>query len=169
MNYHESLRQWNVARFKHRTFDWQYIHCIHVKQPHEKSYAAFIKYLRWLASLEMMTNSDRWMQFRYTYLIEKQQEGALTCVYCNKTDLHIYSPDESILATVDHIHPLSRGGDRYDKNNLCIACSRCNQKKQSKFPLNFFWEYQPWCNVQQNKQKETQCTLRPTSALAVTI
>lgn len=37
---------------------------------------------------------------------------------------------------VDHIHPLSQGGE-HAKHNLCISCPKCNLEKSAKTPLEF--------------------------------
>jgi 5-methylcytosine-specific restriction endonuclease McrA len=37
----------------------------------------------------------------------------------------------SNLATIDHVIPLSKGGNKYDESNLVIACKTCNKKKGS--------------------------------------
>lgn len=33
------------------------------------------------------------------------------------------------LATIDHVVPLSKGGDEKDEKNLKVACYPCNQRK----------------------------------------
>jgi 5-methylcytosine-specific restriction endonuclease McrA len=53
------------------------------------------------------------------YLLEKWSRQ---CAYCGVKDVPL---------EVEHIHPKSKGGtDR--ATNLCIACSKCNQKKGDK-------------------------------------
>ena len=47
-----------------------------------------------------------------------------TCNYCKKK---LFNSD----ATVDHIVPLSRGGERLDSNNLVAACRSCNSAKKN--------------------------------------
>ena len=48
-----------------------------------------------------------------------------TCHYCGKK---LFNSD----ATVDHLVPLSRGGERLDANNLVAACRSCNSSKKDK-------------------------------------
>ena len=48
-----------------------------------------------------------------------------TCHYCQKK---LLNSD----ATVDHIIPISRGGNRLDANNLVAACRSCSSAKKDK-------------------------------------
>lgn len=116
-------------------------HVIGTKNPHPKSYAAFIKYKTWLANLENTILHSKWMEFRYNYLAEQQKEGPLTCSYCGKSGLVIYSADDHAMATVDHVRPISKGGGVFDKDNLTVSCYTCNQQKGSKSPEE--WEARP--------------------------
>lgn len=43
----------------------------------------------------------------------------------------------SILATVDHVHPISKGGAVFDVKNVVPCCSKCNQKKGNKLLHEF--------------------------------
>lgn len=36
------------------------------------------------------------------------------------------------MMTIDHIIPVSKGGDLFDLNNLAITCSQCNKAKSNK-------------------------------------
>jgi 5-methylcytosine-specific restriction endonuclease McrA len=60
------------------------------------------------------------------------------CVYCG-TSLGLEH------ATLDHVHPLSRGGD-HAPGNLVAACQTCNQLKGSMLPAEFFARY-PWAGA----------------------
>jgi 5-methylcytosine-specific restriction endonuclease McrA len=55
-------------------------------------------------------------------------EQNISCFYCG-ADLGEYH--------IDHIHPLSKGGE-HKVENLCITCPRCNLRKHSREPLKFF-------------------------------
>ncbi len=57
------------------------------------------------------------------------------CVYC-ATPLGLEA------ATLDHVIPLSRGGN-HAPGNLVAACVDCNQMKGSMLPVEFFTRY-PW-------------------------
>lgn len=34
--------------------------------------------------------------------------------------------------TLDHIQPISKGGDKFDKNNWQVLCLKCNRNKADK-------------------------------------
>ncbi len=53
------------------------------------------------------------------YLLEKWGRD---CTYCGKKDVPLQ---------IEHIHPKSKGGSNR-VSNLCLACSKCNQKKGNK-------------------------------------
>ncbi len=58
-----------------------------------------------------------------------KQYGTLTCIYCLK-------PIEFSKDTLEHKQPLSRGGTN-EKNNLAIACFRCNSTKKNQTETEF--------------------------------
>ncbi|MEA3246538.1 MAG: HNH endonuclease [Gemmatimonadota bacterium] len=60
------------------------------------------------------------------------------CVYCG-TSLGLD------IATLDHVVPLSRGGD-HAPGNLVAACRACNQLKGSQLPVEFFTRH-PWAGA----------------------
>ena len=60
------------------------------------------------------------------------------CVYCG-TSLGLD------IATLDHVYPLSRGGN-HAPGNLVAACQSCNQLKGSLLPVEFFARY-PWAGA----------------------
>ncbi len=63
----------------------------------------------------------------------------LICAYCGRNDLvnctdgTIYEKEvarrEGREATVDHVIPISRGGDLLDTNNFAVCCHKCNNEK----------------------------------------
>jgi 5-methylcytosine-specific restriction endonuclease McrA len=86
-------------------------------------------------------NTDRrplyqvWLDFRQEYLEDLEEVlGYLSCVYCGTFDLEIETdgvPPEK-QATIDHVFPLSKGGKRYDTENLVVSCRVCNETKADK-------------------------------------
>lgn len=84
-----------------------------------------------------------------------KENGTLLCEYCNHGPLVIYDSfftkgtDTQYLkygkfkpkdgATCDHKVPISKGGDKFDYNNLSVCCSKCNVKKGSM-------DYDQWIN-----------------------
>ena len=57
------------------------------------------------------------------------------CVYCA-------SPLDAHSATLDHVHPLARGG-AHDPANVVVACGACNRMKGDLLPQEFFMRF-PW-------------------------
>ena len=60
------------------------------------------------------------------------------CVYCA-------APLGFELATLDHVHPLARGG-AHAPGNLVAACARCNMLKGDMLPADFFVRF-PWAGA----------------------
>ena len=60
------------------------------------------------------------------------------CVYCA-------APLGLENATLDHVHPLARGGT-HAPGNLVSACAPCNRLKGDMLPLEFFSRH-PWAGA----------------------
>jgi 5-methylcytosine-specific restriction endonuclease McrA len=89
-----------------------------------------------------MKERIEWMQFRDKWMMDKK----LICEYCGKqlqSDAphnpqkpkdHIFKRKQDIhvdlIATVDHISPVSKGGERFDPTNLVVCCRKCNSDKK---------------------------------------
>ena len=127
-----------------------YNHFVFTEEPHIKSYASAILLRNdFLFQDEDYIKHDffTWLKFREEYLTEVQEkEGDLKCAYCGKTNLEIggMKPEDfkinnmnPLLATIDHIVPLSKDGERYNKKNLCVCCKTCNRKKGDKSAEEF--------------------------------
>lgn len=58
----------------------------------------------------------------------------MRCAYCGKTNA----------TTVDHVVPISRGGERNDLLNVVAACEDCNQRKGNRTPeeahMRLLWQ-----------------------------
>jgi len=82
-----------------------------------------------------------------------EERGELRCEYCNKGPLIIYDINTADLtpehltnpnikmndrfnpkdgATCDHKNPQSKGGNKFDYDNLSVACHQCNKRKGNK-------------------------------------
>ena len=61
------------------------------------------------------------------------------CVYC-AGELALEN------ATLDHVHPLSRGGASDDAGNVVVACGPCNRMKGDMLPYDFFAR-NPWAGA----------------------
>ncbi|KAG2436725.1 hypothetical protein HXX76_006249 [Chlamydomonas incerta] len=70
-----------------------------------------------LARWEKLENSDKFLHS------SQARDGRLDCNYCGKGPLRI--------ATVDHVHPLSRGGAD-SAANMVVSCTACNYAKGDK-------------------------------------
>ena len=60
------------------------------------------------------------------------------CVYCA-------APLDHDVATLDHVHPVARGGSHVP-GNLVVACARCNRLKGDMLPQEFFFRH-PWAGA----------------------
>ena len=113
------------------------------EDPHVKSLAsAILLKMHYLFLDDTRDNYNVWLKFREHYLIsQKLTKGDLVCHYCGKVHLEIGGrrPEDNgpnnknpNLATIDHVVPLSKGGNKYDESNLVVACKKCNKKKAAK-------------------------------------
>lgn len=87
--------------------------------------------------LKSMEYTYKKINFSRETLSEWQNKiGNLFCVYCKKQDLIIelegMSVSNNIKATIDHVVPISEGGDVFNIENVVCACGKCNTKKGSK-------------------------------------
>ena len=106
-----------------------------VEEPHVSSMAAGVL----LSHGYRMDEVDRWLAFKGEFLDDFEEEhGRLFCEYCGKEPLLRELPEgvkrSAMLATVDHVRPLSKGGPRCDRRNVKLACTECNRKKADKMP-----------------------------------
>ncbi len=74
--------------------------------------------------------SDEWRKLRFQLFAENQKknEGKILCEYCGRVCNRKF--EDAAQATVDHIVPLSEGGDGFDRSNLIVCCRRCNRAKR---------------------------------------
>jgi len=66
---------------------------------------------------------------------KKKNGGKLHCEYCKRGPLkadngNFFSTLKN--ATIDHKVPLSKGGKRFDFDNMACSCEKCNRKKGDK-------------------------------------
>ena len=118
------------------------------ENPHIKSRGAYLLLRRKYRNLELkvkMSELDRWLDFRHGFLTkELKEKGKLKCSYCPRTDLVIgnrinFSDNNRIenLATIDHVIPLSKGGEMYNTDNMVVSCRCCNRAKGNTNPEDF--------------------------------
>lgn len=103
-------------------------------EPHIQSRAALVMLMKYYAKLDKtIFNPFKWLDFRRKYLTElKKKNGTIKCHYCPKDNLQIETKDKARLATIDHVHPVSKGGALFDLDNLVPACYSCNMNKGDK-------------------------------------
>ena len=83
-----------------------------------------------LAACDARRNKVIWLSIRDAWL---SSLPTLTCVRCGKTNLDKdASANNAMLATIDHIVPVSRGGGFLDPENWQVMCSPCNNKKGNR-------------------------------------
>jgi len=106
---------------------------VYVEEPHVQSLASLVLPEKELADREI----SEWLEFRLKFLNSHE----LTCHYCSKANLKLEvditkKAELKELATIDHVIPISKGGDMYDENNCVVACFPCNQKKGDRENFN---------------------------------
>ena len=112
-------------RSKHR-------HNVLVKEPYVESYAALVLLKRYYYSI-VKPEWLVWLEFRTNHLTIIQNTCELRCHYCNKGPLIIDANNKNpLVATLDHVIPIAKGGEVYNTTNLVVSCYPCNQKKADK-------------------------------------
>ena len=97
--------------------------------------------------IEISINNLKFLKYKL------KKKGILSCEYCGKSPLIIYDIFSNKKegsdyikykkfkkedgATCDHKDPISKGGNRFNYDNLAVCCSRCNTLKGDK-------SYQDW-------------------------
>lgn len=106
-----------------------------IEDPNVKSRAALLKLIQSILNNPLNDNRPTyliWLDFRKKFLEDKKKKyGSLVCVYCGQKDLEMDTEGHppSKQATIDHVFPLSKGGEKYDEKNLVVSCRVCNEKK----------------------------------------
>ena len=106
-----------------------------VEEPHPQSLASLVELNREYSKGEVA----EWLSFREQFLDDFEKEhGRLFCEYCGRDNLVKEHPEgvkkPASLATVDHVMPVSKGGKRFERKNLKLACFPCNQRKADSVP-----------------------------------
>jgi len=106
-------------------------HNLLIKNPHPQSLAALVMLTKKLAPRPY--GYRVWLRYRKWYLREhKRKHKAFYCYYCGKGPLKKQSDFEYDLATLDHVHPTSKGGSKFLSANIVVACFACNSRKTDK-------------------------------------
>jgi 5-methylcytosine-specific restriction endonuclease McrA len=115
-------------------------HHVESESPNSKSWAAAILLKRQYsepqekaAVAEFKTRFNTYVKFRKSLLKqEEQNKGQLSCYHCGNYPLRKKSDKPKELATLDHIIPVSKGGDQFDRDNIVISCAPCNGMRGNK-------------------------------------
>jgi 5-methylcytosine-specific restriction endonuclease McrA len=106
-------------------------HNVLVNEPHTQSLAALVLLTKKLAPKPL--NYKVWLRYRKWFFRQHlKTHKKLICYYCGKGPLKKQSDFTEDLATLDHVKPLSKGGERFHSSNLVVACFRCNSRKKDK-------------------------------------
>lgn len=116
---------------------------IHSNEPHINSQASFILLKKYYEKQSFPYSSNNlkkgwrvWLTFRNRFLRKVlKKEGCLICAYCGlqNLDRNVNNPNSyGREATIDHVHPISKGGNKFDESNLVVSCLSCNSKKSNK-------------------------------------
>lgn len=74
-------------------------------------------------------------EHKRAFKLAAMRDCSRRCVYCA-------TPLEYARATLDHVHPLAKGGT-HSPGNVVAACPPCNRLKADMLPADFFLRY-PW-------------------------
>lgn len=112
--------------FSRIKFGIKFKQIVFVEEPHQQSYAA---------------------SFLHKTLSET---GDLCCSYCQKNKLIIeeegmFVPSRK-KATIDHVNPISLGGNIYNIENVIVACEECNRLKGNMTLQDFLKNYKSVLN-----------------------
>jgi 5-methylcytosine-specific restriction endonuclease McrA len=103
-------------------------HHIFIKDVEASTHAASVLLNR---VYDQMERSD-WTKSRKSFLEEElNKHGKLVCHYCQCSNLKLKSQKKNEIATVDHVHATSNGGNLLDHNNFVVSCAGCNRKKSN--------------------------------------
>ena len=104
-------------------------HHVLVDDPHPQSMAALVL----LAGRLQKETIQDWLNFRIAFLNSIISiRGDLVCAHCQAKGLLIETDDTDKLATVDHVVPLSKGGEQFDRTNCIVACYPCNNNRKNR-------------------------------------
>ena len=86
----------------------------HKQSPKPKEYRVWLRYRKWVLK---------------EYMLDHKK---LYCHYCGRGPLKAQSRSNHDIATLDHVKPISKNGERFHTSNIVIACFSCNNRKADK-------------------------------------
>lgn len=109
-----------------------------VSEPVLQSRAALVLLKKNLLRKVAYFGYQGWLRFRWETLNKWAKNNPLICFYCKKGPLEIESDNQKILATLDHVVPISQyKGSKFDLTNIVVACYSCNVNKKDKSVKEF--------------------------------
>ena len=106
-------------------------HNVLVHNPHPQSLAALVLLTKKLSPQPVSYKT--WLKYRKWFLKQYLRKyKTLVCFYCGNGPLKSQADSNKELATLDHVKPLSKGGERFHSSNLVVACYTCNSRKKDK-------------------------------------
>lgn len=81
---------------------------------------------RWSNTDNKQYKTAGWIKFRLGYINSRIEKGQITCDGCNRLFL------ETKDIQLDHIRPISQGGDMFSYSNIQMLCRSCHTRKTSK-------------------------------------
>lgn len=101
-------------------------------EPHIQSRAAFALLQKELKA-ESMPEWQCKAIFRKNFIEAAKEKGTLRCAYCGAFPLkdERKGVKKQLQATIDHVVPVCMTKNYYDKSNIVICCSVCNNSKGS--------------------------------------
>jgi 5-methylcytosine-specific restriction endonuclease McrA len=109
-------------------------HRVFLKNVPADCYAASVLLREVYQQMETRT----WSRARNAFLdSELKQKGYLECYYCHRKPLHRCGGKSRERATIDHILPVSKGGNIIDRANFVVCCDSCNRKKSNHLVEKF--------------------------------
>lgn len=133
-----------IRSYKSQHGSTKHFHIVEPETPFHKSYASLLCLNNSLKQqdVDFLNESAIKEKYHYKQRIEfsrkhlksvLRETGSLCCVYCQKNNLII--EDEGmyvkshVKATIDHIIPVSKGGEVFSTKNVVVSCEKCNQLK----------------------------------------
>ena len=106
-----------------------------------------------------MSDDLRYHTSRWRKLREQVLRDEPLCHYCEAKGIH------TLATTVDHVVPVARGGDFWERENLCGACLSCNSSKAdtpvelwlgcSEDGTGLFWDQLPMQDAGRGKSNQS--------------
>ncbi len=88
------------------------------------------KQSRWSSADNSLYNTSRWRIYRTNYIKYRLSLGHSDCDVCGR--LFQAKTNNNTGIEIDHVKPISQGGEMYDYDNLQMLCHVCHTRKTAK-------------------------------------